>query len=65
MQYYPPDLANLVEQFDRLPGVRGKSAQQLPLHDHPPPHEHAHAIAQALHSAQSPIHCTPVWTNLT
>ena len=29
MQYFPPALENLVEQFARLPGVGVKSAQRL------------------------------------
>ena len=33
MQYFPPALENLVEQFARLPGVGVKSAQRLA----PPP----------------------------
>ena len=32
MQYFPPALENLVEQFARLPGVGVKSAQRLAFH---------------------------------
>ena len=32
MQYFPPALENLVEQFARLPGVGVKSAQRLAIH---------------------------------
>ena len=32
MQYFPPALENLVEQFAKLPGVGVKSAQRLAFH---------------------------------
>ena len=32
MEYFPPALEQLVEQFARLPGVGTKSAQRLAFH---------------------------------
>ena len=47
MQYFPPALENLVEQFARLPGVGVKSAQRLAFHVLSLPEEDAAAFAQA------------------
>ena len=60
MQYFPPALENLVEQFARLPGVGVKSAQRLAFHVLSLPEEDAAAFAQAILSAKSAIHCCPV-----
>ena len=65
MQYFPPALENLVEQFARLPGVGVKSAQRLAFHVLSLPEEDAAAFAQAILSAKSAIHCCPVCQNLT
>ena len=51
MQYFPPALENLVEQFARLPGVGVKSAQRLAFHVLSLPEEDAAAFAQAILSA--------------
>ena len=59
MQYFPPALENLVEQFARLPGVGVKSAQRLAFHVLSLPEEDAAAFAQAILSAKSAIHCGP------
>ena len=32
MEYFPAALEKLVEQFARLPGIGGKSAQRLAFH---------------------------------
>ena len=32
MEYFPAPLEKLVEQFARLPGIGGKSAQRLAFH---------------------------------
>lgn len=63
MQYFPPALENLVEQFARLPGVGVKSAQRLAFHVLSLPEEDAAAFAQAILSAKSAIHCCPVCQN--
>ena len=65
MQYFPPALENLVEQFARLPGVGVKSAQRLAFHVLDMPEEQAAAFAQAILTAKSAIHCCPVCQNLT
>ncbi len=65
MQYFPPALENLVEQFARLPGIGVKSAQRLAFHVLSLPEEDAAAFAQAILSAKSAIHCCPVCQNLT
>ena len=46
MQYFPPALENLVEQFARLPGVGVKSAQRLAFHVLSLPEEDAAAFAR-------------------
>ena len=65
MQYFPPALENLVEQFAKLPGVGIKSAQRLAFYVLSMPQEDANAFAQAIVSAKSVIHCCPVCQNLT
>ena len=65
MQYFPPALENLVEQFAKLPGVGVKSAQRLAFYVLSMPQEDANAFAQAIVSAKSVIHCCPVCQNLT
>ena len=65
MQYFPPALEALVEQFARLPGVGTKSAQRLAFHVLSLPEEEAARFAQAILSAKQVIHCCPVCQNLT
>ena len=65
MQYFPPALENLVEQFAKLPGVGMKSAQRLAFHVLSMPEDEAAAFAQAILTAKSTIHCCPVCQNLT
>ena len=65
MQYFPPALENLVEQFAKLPGVGVKSAQRLAFHVLSMPEDEAAAFAQAILTAKSTIHCCPVCQNLT
>ena len=48
MQYFPPALENLVEQFARLPGVGVKSAQRLAFHVLSLPEEDAAAFARRM-----------------
>ena len=45
MEYFPAPLENLVEQFARLPGIGGKSAQRLAFHVLSLPMEEAQAFA--------------------
>ena len=65
MEYFPPALENLVEQFAKLPGVGVKSAQRLAFHVLSMPEEEARAFAQAVTDAKTAIHCCPVCQNLT
>ena len=65
MQYFPPALEKLVEQFARLPGVGTKSAQRLAFHVLALSQEDAAQFAQAILDAKQAIHCCPVCQNLT
>ena len=65
MQYFPPALETLTEQFARLPGVGTKSAQRLAFHVLSLSEEEAARFAQAILDAKQSIHCCPVCQNLT
>ena len=64
MEYFPPALENLVEQFAKLPGIGRKSAQRLAFHVLSLSPEEAEAFAQAVVEAKRAIHCCPVCQNL-
>ena len=59
MQYFPPALENLVEQFAKLPGVGVKSAQRLAFYVLSMPDDEANAFAQAVISTSA---VTTSWT---
>ena len=65
MQYFPPALEHLVEQFAKVPGVGVKSAQRLAFHVLSMPEEEANIFAQAIINAKTAIHYCPVCQNLT
>ena len=65
MEYFPPALENLVEQFARLPGIGRKTAQRLAFYVLSLSQEEADAFAQAVSEAKRAIHCCPVCQNLT
>ena len=65
MDYFPPALENLVEQFAKLPGVGRKSAQRLAFYLLNQPEEAAKAFADAILQAKAGISCCPVCQNLT
>ena len=65
MQYFPPALEQLVEQFAKLPGVGVKAAQRLAFHLLAQPEEEAAQFAQAILAAKRSIHCCPLCQNLT
>ena len=65
MQYFPPALEKLVEQFARLPGVGRKSAQRLAFFVLSLPEGEAAEFAQAIVEAKSAIHCCPVCQNFS
>ena len=65
MQYFPPTLERLVEQFARLPGVGRKSAQRLAFFVLSLPAEEATAFADAITAATAAISYCPICRNLT
>ena len=65
MEYFPPALEALVEQFARLPGVGRKSAQRLAFFVLGLSDEEAHAFADALVAAKGSIALCPVCRNFT
>ena len=65
MQYFPPALEALVEQFARLPGVGTKSAQRLAFYVLSLTEDEAATFARAITDAKRAIHCCPVCQNLT
>ena len=65
MEYFPAPLENLVEQFARLPGIGGKSAQRLAFHVLSLPMEEAQTFADAILEAKKTVTCCPVCRNLT
>ena len=65
MQYFPPALEALVEQFARLPGIGRKSAQRLAFFVLSLPEEDAAAFADAIVKAKKAISYCPVCRNLT
>ena len=65
MDYFPPALETLVEQFAKLPGVGRKSAQRLAFYILGQPEQAAKDFADALLKAKTAIACCPVCQNLT
>ena len=65
MQYFPAALQNLADQFARLPGIGGKTAQRLAFHVLGMPQEKAEAFAEAILKAKKDVHTCPVCQNLT
>ncbi len=65
MQYFPAALLELADQFARLPGVGGKTAQRLAFHVLSLPSQEVQAFADALIAAKNTVHTCPVCQNLT
>ena len=65
MEYFPPALENLVEQFAKLPGIGRKTAQRLAFYVLSLSQEEADAFAQAIAEAKRAIHCCPVCQNFS
>lgn len=65
MQYFPPALETLTEQFARLPGIGRKSAQRLAFFVLSQSAEEVQAFADALLDAKRSISLCPVCQNLT
>ena len=65
MEFFPPALERLVEQFARLPGIGTKSAQRLAFYVLSLPQEEADAFAGAITQAKSAISLCPVCQNFS
>ena len=65
MQYFPAALQDLADQFARLPGIGGKTAQRLAFHVLELPLEDAQQFADAILEAKCAVHTCPVCQNLT
>ena len=65
MLYFPAALQELSDQFARLPGIGGKTAQRLAFHVLSLPIEDAQAFADAIMDAKQTVHACPVCQNLT
>lgn len=65
MQYFPAALQNLADQFARLPGIGGKTAQRLAFHVLSLPMDQAQDFADTILEAKRTVHTCPVCQNLT
>ena len=65
MNYFPAALQDLADQFARLPGIGGKTAQRLAFHVLSLPVEEAQEFADAILAAKREVHTCPVCQNLT
>ena len=65
MQFFPAALQNLADQFARLPGIGGKTAQRLAFHVLSLPLEEAEEFAAAILEAKKSVHTCPCCQNLT
>ena len=65
MQYFPAALQELADQFGRLPGIGGKTAQRLAFYVLSLPAQEAQAFADAIIEAKKTVHTCPVCQNLT
>ena len=65
MQYFPAALQDLADQFARLPGIGGKTAQRLAFYVLGLPMEQAQEFAEAIIAAKQTVHTCPVCQNLT
>ena len=65
MQFFPAALQNLADQFARLPGIGGKTAQRLAFHVLSLPLEDAEEFAASILEAKKQVHTCPNCQNLT
>lgn len=65
MRVFPVALERLTEQFARLPGIGGKTAQRLAFHILSLPIEQAEEFAQSVLEAKAKVHLCPICQNLT
>lgn len=65
MRYFPAAVERLTEQFARLPGIGGKTAQRLAFHVLSLPEAEAEEFAAAITEAKRTVRTCPVCQNLT
>ena len=65
MNYFPAALQDLADQFARLPGIGGKTAQRLAFYVLSLPVADAQEFADAILTAKNTVHTCPVCQNLT
>lgn len=65
MRVFPVALERLTEQFARLPGIGGKTAQRLAFHILSLPQEQAEEFAHSVLEAKAKVHLCPLCQNLT
>lgn len=65
MHYFPAALQELTDQFARLPGIGGKTAQRLAFYVLGLSIDDAQAFADAIIEAKNAVHTCPVCQNLT
>ena len=65
MRTFPAALERLTEEFARLPGIGGKTAQRLAFHVLSMSEEDAEEFADAIVSAKKTVRCCPICQNLT
>ena len=65
MHYFPASLQELADQFARLPGIGGKTAQRLAFYVLGLPMDEAQAFADAIIDAKQTVHTCPICQNLT
>ena len=65
MKYYPNAMERLTEQFAKLPGIGGKTAQRLAFYVLSQSEEDAMAFANAIIDAKKTVKTCPICQNLT
>lgn len=65
MHYFPAAMQELADQFARLPGIGGKTAQRLAFYILEMSPADAEAFANAILEAKRTVHTCPVCQNLT
>ena len=65
MQIFPGALGELADQFARLPGIGGKTAQRLAFHVLEMSQAEAQEFADAIVAAKERVHACPICQNLT
>lgn len=65
MDYFPAAIQELADQFARLPGIGGKTAQRLAFYVLELSDDEAQDFADAIISAKKSVHTCPVCQNIT